>query len=105
MPATEIYMVTSAVGMLGVGGGLVIGYYRAVSVLSRQFISKDDCDKCGVRKDVEEAARDLRKGRETFERIKVDLAIIKTKLGIKNDIEELQKALRALENQQSGAST
>jgi len=102
MPATELYMVSGAVGALGVVGGLTVGYYRAVSVLSRQFISKDDCEKCGVRKDVETAAADLKDGRNTFKKIELDLAVIKTRLGIKDDLEELRKAVQALESQQGG---
>ena len=93
----EFYIVTAAVTALGVIGGLIIGYYKAVSNLSQKFISKEDCEKCGVRKDVETAAEDLRRGRKTFEAIKLDLAVIKTRLGIKDDLEELRKAITALE--------
>jgi hypothetical protein len=101
----EFYIMTAVITSLGVVGGLIIGYYKAVSVLSQRFISKEDCEKCGVRRDVETAAEDLRRGRKTFEAIKVDLAVIKTKLGIKNDLEELQKAISALKAQQHGGAS
>lgn len=105
MPAVELYIVSGAVGALGVVGGLTVGYYKAVSSLSQTFISKEDCEKCGVRKDVEAAAQDLRQGRETFEAIKLDLAVIKNRLGIKDDLEELRKAIAALEAQQHGGAS
>lgn len=109
---TENYLLTFAVGFIGTFGGLAIGYYKSKSELANliDIKIKQACSLCGLKKEVDtmgseikEVAKDLKHGSEMFSSIKSDIAVIKVKLGIKSEMEELKNALAALEKKHSKA--
>jgi len=103
---TEAYIVSAIVGCLGTLCGLVIGYYKSKGELPDLVDTrvKIQCEACGLKKEVADMgddmktiARDLKKGSDIFNTIKIDMAVIKIKLGVKSDIAELRNAIATLE--------
>ncbi|MFH1491141.1 MAG: hypothetical protein ABII06_19715 [Pseudomonadota bacterium] len=89
-------------------GGMLIGYYKAGASLSKNFISVRDCENCATKgkvadltKNIGGVTQTLKDGAELFATIRIDIAVIKTKLGIKSDIQELEKMLIELKTRQS----
>jgi len=65
---------------------------------------KAQCESCGLKRevavmgeDVKNISHDLKRGSQMFNTIKIDMAVIKTRLGIKSDIDELRQAISILE--------
>ena len=103
---TEIYIITASVGFVGTLGGLAIGYYKSKAELPNLVDTRlqAQCEKCGLKKEVTDMTedmklftQDLKRGRQIFNSIKIDMAVIKTKLGIKSDLAELKQAIASLE--------
>ena len=103
---TEAYIVSAIVGCLGTLCGLVIGYYKSKTELPGLVDArvKAQCESCGLKKevadmgdDVKTIAQDMKRGSQMFNTIKIDMAVIKVKLGIKSDIAELRNAIATLE--------
>ena len=103
----EMYIIMAAVGFVGTLGGIAIGFYKAKAEstqMLQKYVTKDDCAKCSTKKEVNEVAddlkaitQDLKQGSKIFNQIKVDMAVIKTKLRIKSDIDELRAMVMSLE--------
>ena len=105
---TEVYLVTAGIGFVGTIGGLAIGYYKSKAELPALVDQrvKEQCETCGLKKevsdmgeDMKEVCQDLKRGSDIFHSIKIDMAVIKTKLGIRCDIDELRKAVEALNSE------
>lgn len=100
----ELYILIGVTGMVGglASGiaGTAIGFYRAKASLSETYITKRDCESCKKNADniVSELKSDLRQGHATFEQLKIDMVLVKSRLGIKNDLEEMKKILYRMEN-------
>lgn len=105
---TEIYIVTVIVGFMGTMGGIAIGFYKSKAEIAREYIRKEDCERCSMKtevahliKDVTAAAKTLKDGRELFKTLQIDMAVIKTKLGIQSDVDELRGMLQRLEKKEA----
>jgi len=75
-------LITAFVGLSMGTIGIVIGFYRSSSKMATNYISKTDCERCAVKKTVKESSIDLKEGRKAFEEIRIDIALIKQKLGV-----------------------
>lgn len=96
----DVTIVTVLLSISGLLAGIVIGFYKSKADIADKYVSKDDCQKCSVKvdmanlaSDMKEATEDLKRGSRTFTEIKISLAVIAEKLGIKDSIEALRKAL------------
>ena len=97
--------------------GLIVGflltalasYYKARSEFRdklQDYISKDECRGCSIKtevqnviRDIKQITKDLKEGSRLFSQLKVDTAVIKDRLGVKNDLDELKKMVRELEKE------
>lgn len=77
--------VSPAAGAAGFFFGVAIGYYRAKYEMSREFVTRDDCEKCQVRIDVAKALSDLKTGTARFETTSRDIALIKQYLEMERE--------------------
>ena len=107
MPASPGRIMTSFfVALLTLGIGLIIGYYKARADFTKvlqDYLSKDDCDDCTLKVEVQNVAKenekteqDLQRGRDMFRKLELSLAEIKVHLGIKSDQETLKAVIAAL---------
>ena len=82
---TELATLMIIIGLVTGITGSFIGFYRAKSTMAAtmaSYITKKDCVDCSVKAAVKESAQDLKEGREMFEEIRIDIALIKQKLNI-----------------------
>ena len=102
----EFYLISGAIGCVGTLGGLAIGYYKSKGELPNLIDTKikTHSETCNMRKETTNIVanmkiltEDLKKGTEIFTAIKIDMAVIKVKLGVKSDIAELRNAIATLE--------
>ena len=73
--------------------GTLIGYFKARADFAEKLgnvLTKDDCAVCQTK-------ADLKKGVDRFAKIETSLAVIKVHLGIRDDLDELRKAIDRLE--------
>jgi len=106
--STGIYAATAVIGGVCGLGGLLIGYYKAKANFAETlqgYLSKEDCANCQLKTEVaalagglRQAAEDLREGAKLFSELRVDIAVIKVKLGVDSDLEELKRMVAHLEN-------
>lgn len=96
--------ITIGISVVSCIGGLTIGYYKARVDDAERYVSKDACEKCEVRtsmgnvcEDMKGAVAELKRGNRTFTALRIDLAVIKTRLGIKSDSDEVRSAMASLE--------
>lgn len=101
MELNALHTIMTAGGMVI---GMAAGYYKSRSDLTeklKKYVTVEDCKQCGVKEDLAEIKKDLRDGNRTFMSLKIDMAVIKAKMGIQDDMEELKKSLAVLESQRS----
>lgn len=105
-------IITISVGLVTALAGFITGFYKTKSELGKTFITKEACDQCAMRnevnhlvKDIRKAGNELSKGADTFQQLLVnqtvlmkdieainkDISNICTKVnGIKSQISELR---------------
>jgi len=84
----------------GLGVGWMLGFFQAKAKLAeilQEYIKQDACEKCSVKKELPDIWKRLEDGTDKFTGVEISLAVIKSRLGVTDDIAELRAAIRNLD--------